>query len=622
LSILVNASSSSSSSPATVLSISIVASVSYSCRRHIIIIIVIIIIVIGRISFVSSSSSFAVVLVLALLLLTLLLLFLFYFQEAIMSDVIIDLTKGNSFSDAIVIDDSDDNEDDYDEMPTLMSRQQNNYDSDEDEYESDDDDEDNNNDEGDKKPKAISVPKTPPKDMNVATHPSMLCAHSGQDINECKCIICIERKSSFGAARSVSADIDKNSRPFLTTPSPSSDSASLASVAKSLARTFENIISGAPPQRQPWMRVHTSSGVKNIFNPYKLDKSSSSAIVTPTDNAKFVATPSKDEKSSDVATVTPTDDAKLDATSGPKTPAEAFDGVMDDAVMHLGFTRQSTEANNLATHAARRKQADEKQDVIDKQASILATFSQDTDIKRTRDSLSKLLGDYTFCFEGVDAVTNAKANGSNSITTIHRERKQKVEESFRNALLSDSRLAILAKWATNDDGTTIKKDIEGNPICIFYDICRGDKSDDKLEIVNKCLIKWFMMEGYKKKDGGLLQPNSFTTKAKTLFAIFARRGIQYVLTNDFKFEGGFDSYASTLWRETSKNNSKFGNRPTKRQLPDNLNDLVRKKLELELALPPSERSLDLEDPMFIYMIFLFVMATRFLFRGQRVSSTV
>jgi hypothetical protein len=73
-----------------------------------------------------------------------------------------------------------------------------------------------------------------------------------------------------------------------------------------------------------------------------------------------------------------TSTTSLDGTSGPKTPSEASDDVKEDAVAHLGFTRQSTEANNLALRVARQKQADEKQDVIDEQGAIFATFSQNT----------------------------------------------------------------------------------------------------------------------------------------------------------------------------------------------------------------------------------------------------
>ena len=55
-----------------------------------------------------------------------------------------------------------------------------------------------------------------------------------------------------------------------------------------------------------------------------------------------------------------------------------------------------------------------------------------------------------------------------------------------------------------------------------------------------------MIEGYNKKNGELLQPNSFGTKSKILFAIFKKRDVNYSLTEDFKFLGGFGSYSIPL----------------------------------------------------------------------------
>ena len=127
-----------------------------------------------------------------------------------------------------------------------------------------------------------------------------------------------------------------------------------------------------------------------------------------------------------------------------------------------------------------------------------------------------------------------------------------------------------------------------------------------------------MIEGYNKKNGELLQPNSFGTKSKILFAIFKKRDVNYSLTEDFKFLGGFGSYTATVWRNQNGRVSSYGSRPRNGRLPDNLNELILAKLKIELLLPTSEQKVNTDLPSFSQMIFNYLLGTRFMSRGQKV----
>ena len=238
-----------------------------------------------------------------------------------------------------------------------------------------------------------------------------------------------------------------------------------------------------------------------------------------------------------------------------------------------------------------------------------------TGVDEARSELARVVGRSDFEFEGIDQDINEKTKTSSIITKRHKNRKDNLDLKFRDVLLSDSRLSPLAAWMRGSNGE-ILKDIEGNPLYHFYDICKGDRSDEKRVILNKCMLKFFFTEGYKK-DGELMQPNGFATKIRTLFSTFHQRGILYSATEDFKFTGGFGSYVSSIWQDENQDDVTFGNRPSKSGLPENLNDLVRQKLNLELALPPTKREMDMDDPMFLYMMFFFALSTKLLFRGQQ-----
>ncbi|OEU13161.1 hypothetical protein FRACYDRAFT_242966 [Fragilariopsis cylindrus CCMP1102] len=187
-------------------------------------------------------------------------------------------------------------------------------------------------------------------------------------------------------------------------------------------------------------------------------------------------------------------------------------------------------------------------------------------------------------------------------------RQAREEAKLRHVLLSDSRLAPLADWVLNPKGD-ISTDVEGKPIITFYSVCVGQRSDEKRDIINKSMLKYFIEFGYKK-DGGLYQPNSLTTNLKTLFGIFHKRGIVYNRTQDFNYKGGFGAYIATKWQAMNGVDSSFGSRPTKSSLPDNLNDMV---MQNYLNLPKETT----ESAQYILMMNYFLFGTRFLFRGQK-----
>jgi len=134
----------------------------------------------------------------------------------------------------------------------------------------------------------------------------------------------------------------------------------------------------------------------------------------------------------------------------------------------------------------------------------------------------------------------------------------------------------------------------------FYKFCSGPKT--------------IVMRSFHRKNGQPYQPNTVNSRLKLLFAEFILHGIQYSLTKDFKFPGGFAHKLATLWAQANKNDPSFGCRPTKFALPDDYDKIIRKKVKGG-AMDYSGDN----NAFHLLALFAFSLGTQFGFRGVKVS---
>jgi hypothetical protein len=95
---------------------------------------------------------------------------------------------------------------------------------------------------------------------------------------------------------------------------------------------------------------------------------------------------------------------------------------------------------------------------------------------------------------------------------------------------------------------------------LFYVKLRGDKSEDKWFILNKCLVKVALKWRNNKKGkdfGKPYQPSTWETKLKYLFAIFRRKMIQFNQLTDFNGDGEFHSVLTAQWALEMEKDEKF-----------------------------------------------------------------
>jgi hypothetical protein len=147
----------------------------------------------------------------------------------------------------------------------------------------------------------------------------------------------------------------------------------------------------------------------------------------------------------------------------------------------------------------------------------------------------------------------------------------------------------------------------------FYLYLKGEKNELKLEAMNNCM-KLYIVKTLHRLDGRPYQPNGVMTRLRTLFALFKRRGILFSLKTDFKYQGGFALYLEYYWKKQHEEDATFGSRPTKKTLPDNYGDLIRKAV--------AERKVDAsgEHAYELLLLFAFSLGTMFGFRGVQVCT--
>jgi len=95
---------------------------------------------------------------------------------------------------------------------------------------------------------------------------------------------------------------------------------------------------------------------------------------------------------------------------------------------------------------------------------------------------------------------------------------------------------------------------------IFYIKLRGDKSEEKRFILNKCLVKVALKWRINRKGkdfGKPYQPSTWATKMKYLFSVFRRKNILFNVQTDFNGEGEFHSVLATQWSILMENDDTF-----------------------------------------------------------------
>ncbi len=96
---------------------------------------------------------------------------------------------------------------------------------------------------------------------------------------------------------------------------------------------------------------------------------------------------------------------------------------------------------------------------------------------------------------------------------------------------------------------------------IFYIKLRGEISEEKRFILNKCLIKkalkWRNRKPGKKTFRKQYQPSTWDTLLKYLFSIFRCKNIVYNYATDFNGEGKFHGVLATTWAKEMEEDPEF-----------------------------------------------------------------
>jgi hypothetical protein len=204
-------------------------------------------------------------------------------------------------------------------------------------------------------------------------------------------------------------------------------------------------------------------------------------------------------------------------------------------------------------------------------------------------------------FATIDTEEMAEANESNGMTLAYTSRRDVTEKNFFTTLRLEPSLSVLAGL----DPSTGER--------LFYTQTKGDKSENKTQILNNCL-KYFALTHLRKKDGNPYQPNSCNTTFKVLFAVFHSHGIIYSRTTDFNFKGGWCSFLAGYWAQQHSKDVTFGDRPTRPPVSDDLLEQFRNAILVQKLLDITGNTLrDLQ--MFVYFLF----GAQLLFRGVKVS---
>lgn len=203
-----------------------------------------------------------------------------------------------------------------------------------------------------------------------------------------------------------------------------------------------------------------------------------------------------------------------------------------------------------------------------------------------------------------DAMKLHSDESSDSYSSKNAKSKAGVEGAFFECL-SKSHIGPLEKLCYYDyeHGRT------------FYAVFSGSRTAEKLAGLNNAMT--YAMSHMKfKKDGSPYQPNTMSTMLKMLFATFRSKGIEYSHLSDFNYDNGngdmgFARRLSHFWTTTFAKDVTFGTRPTRRNLPANYGEEIRRLFNSSAMLPLNPHHVEN-----VLLAFAFTLGTMFGARGN------
>ena len=179
------------------------------------------------------------------------------------------------------------------------------------------------------------------------------------------------------------------------------------------------------------------------------------------------------------------------------------------------------------------------------------------------------------------SILGSETDFISNLTFVDRSYKKQLTRAinrFYQIIRSHPSLKILADEIIDPESETSARKPR------FVILCRGEKTNSRKRIVNTCML--IVAQKLRKKSSSVdldwssfwldnslfslehadacYQPNVTSLYHRHLFKYFHDEGILFSLSNDFKFEGGFDAYWKKLFAFAKEKRPKeFGERPNK-----------------------------------------------------------
>jgi hypothetical protein len=216
--------------------------------------------------------------------------------------------------------------------------------------------------------------------------------------------------------------------------------------------------------------------------------------------------------------------------------------------------------------------------------------------------------------ESTDCLTTEKRNlvmSSTVNTKRYTKNKKGIEQRFFDTIVKfgGAQLSQLALFS--EDGF--------KPERVLYIKLRGEKNTSKHFILNKCLVKialkWRNNDKKSKNYGKHLQPSTWDTMLKNLFAVFRQKNIVYNHVTDFNGDGEFHSVLTTMWAQEQEVDKTFATGVGISTFDENADLKIRNQYREGKFNPmTSEVTEKAYDDRLKYMIF--VLGRYFLCRGR------
>jgi hypothetical protein len=171
---------------------------------------------------------------------------------------------------------------------------------------------------------------------------------------------------------------------------------------------------------------------------------------------------------------------------------------------------------------------------------------------KIEDLAANLLSEGNKCFN-ISKEEEMMILGSSVNKKKYGKRKEGVETRFFETIeqYGNSELKNLLTVGTPAPGMLPEK--------VFYTMLRGERTEQKRIILGKylllCALKWRNLT--KKDYGKPLQPSTWDTFLKTLFAKFNEEGINYKHTKHFNKDGEFRAVLIKQWHEAMSHDPTF-----------------------------------------------------------------